>query len=361
MQTSFFPDYVQKYFPNYVISVVEKLNGRSMGNQIPFLFPQLLRPTFSADGRWASITAKYQSIAADVVALGSPTPLKSRDSLETYIGEIPKLAIKRSLNEVELKNIDFMIAQNRDEGEIVNRIFSDIPFVINGIDERIEDLFLSMFSTGVGLTTNNVGTGIRLDMHYHSDNSFGVATLWSDNSAKPIDDLQKVFDKALGDGNIIRHAYLDDTALRAMYKNEQVRGLFGFNMNYVGGGANVPTLSFGQLETLFQAQFGIALHRVVRSTPTEINGERSKHKAWADGVIAFAVDDYVGDLVYTSTAEETRPVTGVSYTKANDYTLVSQYSEQEPLEEFTKAQAMVVPVINNVDRIYLLNSKELSA
>lgn len=361
MQTTFFPEYVKKYFPNYVLSVVEKLNGRSLGNQIPFLFPQLLRPTFSADGRWASITAKYQSIAADVVALGSPTPLKSRDSIETYIGEIPKLAIKRSLNEVELKNLDFMIAQNRAEEEIVNRIFADVPFVINGIDERIEDLFLSMLSTGVGLTTNNVGTGVRFDMHYKDENQFAVAKQWSANDAKPLDDLQKAIDKALKDSHILRHAYLDDTALRALYKNEQVRGLFGFNMNYVGGGSNVPTLSYAQLESLFQAQYGIALHRVVRSTPTEINGVRDKHKAWSDGVVVFTVDDFVGDLVYTSTAEETRPVAGVNYTKANEYTLVSQYSEQEPLEEFTKAQAMVVPVINNVDRIYTLNSKEVAA
>ena len=69
----------------------------------------------------------------------------------------------------------------------------------------------------------------------------------------------------------------------------------------------------------------------------------------------------MGDLVYSSTAEETRPIEGVSYQMANGYTLVSQYSEQEPLMEFTKAQAMVVPVINNVDRIYTLDTKTIQA
>jgi hypothetical protein len=362
MTTSLFPQYVEKFFPNYVLSVVEKLNGRSLNNQIPFLFPTLLTPQFSADGRWASITAKYHSIAADVVALGSPLPLKSRDSLATWVGEIPKIGVKYSLNEVEMKNIDAMVAQNRPETDIVNRIFSDVPKAINGIDERIEDIFLSMLSTGVGLTSHNIGEGIRIDMHYQDENKFGVAKAWSDATAKPIDDLQKVFDKAtLTDGHIIRHLYADDTFFRALYSNEQIRGLFGFRQNFVGGGANVPNLSFAQLQELFRSQWNIEIHRVVRATPTEINGVKQSHKAWANGVAALVCDDRIGDLVYTSTAEETRPVAGVAYQMANEYTLVSQYANNEPLVEFTSAQAMVVPVINNVDRIYLLNSLEVVA
>lgn len=362
MNQTLFPVIVEKYFPNYVVSVSEAMNGRSLNNQLPFLFKSLLNPTYSADGRWASITAKYNTVAADVVALGSPTPLKSRDALSTYIGDIPKIAIKRSLNEVEMKNIDAMIAMNRPEDDIVNRIFSDVPFVINGVDERIEDLFLSEFSTGVGLTVNNIGEGVRLDMHFLNENKFACTSYdWSNANATPIGDLQKVFDKASEDGNSIRHCYADDTALRAMYKNAEVRGMFGFSMNYVGGGSNVPNLSFSQLESMFLTQFGITLHRVARTTKTEINGVVGKHKAWANGTLAFACDDRIGDLVYTSTAEETRPVGGVAYQMANEYTLVSEYAEQEPLIEFTKAQAMVVPVINNVDRIYLLDSTQVEA
>lgn len=361
MAKTLFPLYVEKYFPQYVLSVVERLNGRSLNNQIPFLFRQLLTPQFSADGRFATILAKYESVAADVVALGSPVPLKSRDSITTYVGEIPKIGVKRSIDEVQMKNIDNMIAQNRPEGDIVRAIFNDVPFVINAIDERIEDLFLSMFSTGVGVTTNNVGTGVRLDMHYLSANQFGVATVWSNAAANPVNDIIRVFEKAEQDGNVIRHFYADNTLLGYLYSNTQIRGLFGFQQNYVGGGSNVPILSFEQLADLFQRRWGVTLHRVSRSTPTEINGTRASHKAWQDGMGVFACDDRVGDLVYTSTAEETRPIEGVTYQMANDYTLVSQYSENEPIVEFTKSQAMVVPVVNNADRIYTLDSKTVQS
>ena len=362
MNESLFPQQVEKYFPNYVLSITEYLNGRSLNNrEIPFLFRQLLTPRYSADGRWAAISAQYQNVAADIVALGSETPLKSRDSLMTYVGEIPKLAMKRSMNEVEMKNIDNMISQNRPEEDIINRIFSDVPVVINGIDERLEDLFLSMFSTGIGLATNNIGQGVRLDMHYLTGNQHGVGTLWTNPDAHPVDDIVGILDQANNEGNAIRFAYADDTALRALYTNSEIRGLFGFQQNFVGGGSNVPTLSFNQMHDLFQRQWGTTLVRVARTTRTEVNGKRSTHKAWKNGMVVFCCDERVGDLVYTSCAEETRPVEGVRYQVANGYTLVSQYSEQEPLMEFTKAQAMAVPVINNVDRIYTLDTTTVQA
>lgn len=355
MNPSLFLAYVQKYFPNYVASVSESLNGRSMTNLIPFLFAQLLIPKFTADSRWQAVSALYNGIAADVIALGSETPLKSRDSINTYTGELPKIGTKRSLNEVEMKNIDAMIAQNRPIDEIVNRIFADVPFVINAVDERLEDIFLSMLSTGKGVATNNVDISVEFDMHFLSGNKRGCSLAFSNSSATPITDIDtKIIDKADADGNVIRFCYADDTALRAMYGNSEVRGLFGFQNNFPG---TTPSLSFEQLRSLFDSKWGIELRRVSRNTRTEVNGKQSTHKAWKDGNMTFTCDERVGDLVYTSTAEETRPVAGVAYQKANNYTLVSQYSEQEPLMEYTKSQAMAVPVINNVERIYTLDTK----
>ena len=355
MNPSLFIAFVAKYFPNYVASVSERINGRSLTNQIPFLFSRLLTPQFTADSRWQAVSALYKGIAADVIALGSETPLKSRDKINTYTGELPKIGTKRSLNEVEMKNIDAMITQNRPIAEIVNRIFSDVPFVINAVDERLEDIFLSMFSTGKGVATNNVGAAVEFDMHFLAENNRGCSLAFTNASATPIADIQqKIVDKAESDGQTIRFCYADDTALRPMYTSSEVHNYFGLQQRYSG---TIPTLSFAQLRTLFDDIWGIELRRVARTTHTEVNGKTTKHKAWKDGGMTFACDEIVGDLVYTSTAEENRPVAGVAYQKANDYTLVSQFSEQEPLMEFTKSQAMAVPVINNVERIYTLDTK----
>jgi len=377
MQKSLYAEYVERNFPNLVLSIAETLNGRSMTSQIPFLFKSLLNSRFSPDGRFETISAQYHNVAADIIAIGSPTPLKSRDKMNSYTGELPKFGTMRSLNEQEMLDIKNMIALNRPEEEIVRRIFNDLPFVINAVDEGIEDLFLSMFSTGIGVRKNNVGEAVKFDMHYtdYPENHRGVSAVWNNaniasGTAKPLDDIDKILTRADSDGNTVVKVFADDVALRAMFNSEQVRAMFGFQQNFVGGSANIPTLSYNQLRELFDKEWSIELNRVRRTTLTEVNGVQSTHKAWADGRIVFACDQTVGDLVYTTTAEESRYVTGdldnaadrvfgdngVAYQKANEYTLVSQFSEQEPLMEYTKSQAMVCPVVNNVNRIYSIDT-----
>lgn len=363
MLQSIYSEFVERNFPQLVLAITETLNGRSLNSKIPFIFRDALNPTYSPDSRWQTISAKYEDIAADIVALGSPTPLKGRDSMNSYVGEIPKFGTMRSLDEVQMKDIDNMINQRRPEQEIINKIFNDTPFVINAVDEGIEDLFLSELSNGVGYKKNNIGQAVKFDMHYtdYPENHRGVSVLWAGSSAKPVNDIQKIVDQAEEDGNVIIRCYADDIALKAMYENEQVRAYFGFQQDYVGSVSNVPTLSFKQLMSLFSNTWGMELVRVRRTTRTEANGTRNKHKAWANGRMVFTCDERIGDLVYTATAEETRQAKDVSYQKANDYCLVSKFSEQEPLMEYTKSQAMVCPVLQNVNRIYSLDTLTVQA
>lgn len=358
MEKSLYFEAVQKYFPKLVISVVEKLNEKNQ-KALPYLYKSMLTPSYSADGRWASIIANYTRVAADVVALDSTLPLKSRDAIEKVSGDIPKMGMKVYLTEKQMKDIDAMIALNLPEQEILSKIFADTSRVIAGVQERIEDIFQSELSSGVGLAAHNDGLGIRLDMGYASDHKFGVTKVWSDSAATPISDLQKVFDKALDDGNLITDMWVDDTWLRAFYSNKEAREQFAFIQNFVG--QNIPNLNYEQAAAVVAAKWGVTLHRVNRRIKTETNGVKTNHTAWANGVCAFTCDANVGKLVWTSCAEATRPVAGVTYQTAENFILVSKYSTNDPLREFTSSQAMVVPVLDNVDRIYIQDSTTVQA
>ena len=76
MEKSMYFEYAEKFFPQLVLSVVEKLNDSS--RPLTYLYRDLLTRQFSADGKWASILAHYTQVAADVVALDSELPLKAR-------------------------------------------------------------------------------------------------------------------------------------------------------------------------------------------------------------------------------------------------------------------------------------------
>lgn len=360
MEKSLYFEIVQKYFPQLVTSIIERINEKRVG-QLSYLFKERLAPSFSADGRWASVLADYNRVAADVVALDSELPLKSRDAVETASGEIPKLGMKLYLTEKQMKDIDAMIAQNLPVNQILNKVFNDLPRCIEGVWERLEDMFLSGLSTGAALSSRNNGTGVRINYNYLAANKFGVAAAWSNReTATPLTDMQKAFDKAIEDQNVITDIWMDDIALRNFYASKEVREQYAFDNKVTATeGSTVPVLDFDKAAQVVSTKWGVTLHRVARKIKTELNGKKASHSPWQAGMVVFTCDEMLGSLVWTNTAEATRPVGGVQYQTADDYILLSKYSKNDPLREFTSSQAMVVPIIDNVDRIYTMDSTEV--
>jgi hypothetical protein len=362
MEQSLFFQYVQKYFPQLVVSIVEKLNDKTQ-NTLPYLYKNLLSTSFSVDGRWESLSGEYNRVAADVVAMDSPLPLKARDAMSRASGNIPKLGMELFLNEKQMADIDAMMAQNIDARTIVQKIFEDTPRVISGIYERLEYMFLQGLSTGVALAdSGNVGTGVRLDYGYLDSHKFGVPVEWAGavDSALAIDDIEKVVKKATEDGNRIVKAYADKYWFDNFCKNAQARQQFAFVQGFVGN--NVPNLTNEQVSAVMQNKFGFSVELVDRAIKTEANGIKTVERPWAEGTIVFVCDNQVGNLVWTRSVEMSHPVAGVSYETADEYILVSKYRVNRPaLREYTASQARVVPVIANPDRIYTLNIKTVQA
>lgn len=376
MEKSHYYEIIERNLPELVLSIVETLNEKHT-NELSYLFKQYLTPVYSTDGRWTSIIGAYTRVAADVVSMDSELPLKSRDSLETASGEIPKLGLKKQLKEKEVKKLEALIRENRPISQIVNVLFQDLPAVIEAVWERIEDIFLSMLSTGVGLAGRSGGTGLRVDVGYLDANKFGTAVLWSNTTTStPIDDMQKVFDKAVSDQNVITDVWMDDVALNDFYKSKQVREQYAFNQSFVG--TSIPVLGFDQAaETISKKWKGVTLHRVARQIKTELNNKKQNHTPWQAGMVVFTCNENLGDLVWTDCVEALRLVEGVVYTTVgnetgtmigentvsgvDEYILTSQYRKNDPWGEFTSSQAMVIPIVNNVDQIYTLDSKTVQA
>lgn len=365
MEKSLYFQYVQKYFPQLVLAIVNKLNDSN--RPLTYLFRDLLRTRYSVDGRWATITGNYTRVAADVVAMDSPLPLIKRDSLEQASGFIPKMGLKLFLNEKQMSDIEAMLANGTPVEQVVRVIFEDTPKVIEAIYERIEYMFLLGLSTGAALATDaegNRAVGTRLNFGFKTENTFGVKTLWANNAstATPFDDIKKVMDKAEEDGNTIIRVFADDKWIDDACASEQVRNYYAFALNStVTNAANVPILDRDQLAAILMRKYGIGITRVNRSIRTEKNGVQTSKKPWKSGSATFVCDEQVGDLVWTNLAEMSHPVAGVSYETADNYILVSKYRDNDPLREYTSSQARVVPVISNVDRIYTLDSTTVQA
>lgn len=364
MEPSLFTAWVAKYFKPLVAKVVEKINGTKTPQT--YLHKSMLRKEYSPTLKWNSINVDGSTVAADVVAMDSPLPLKKRDSISKADGDIPKLGMKLALNERTMTDLDILTnSPGTQESAIVQKLFQDTARCITGIYEVLELMFLQALSSGVTLIadTANVGLGIRIDFGYKTANKFGAAVVWSTAaSATPITDFNRVKDKADGDGNTITTVMMDQFAFANMIKTTEFKQRYATSLDLVYDNNTLLPTPNGEKATAFiLAEFGWKVIIVNRTVRTERNGTKTSVKPWQEGAVVFLTTEEVGSLTWGTLAEMNHKNKAVDYQVADQFILVSKYHKVDPLKEFTSSQALALPVINNVDEIYLLDSKTAQA
>lgn len=358
MKESLFVKYTS-WLSAIILGVVTKINGGK--TELSYLHKSMLTEELSTDLKWSTLTINSTIVAADIVAMDSPLPLKKRDAIGTANGEITKLGMKKKLTEKQLSDIDTLVAKKVENKVIIEKIFNDAVSCTMGIFEKMEYVFLSALSTGIALIedTENVGTGIRIDYGYSDANKFGVVKSWSDAAAKPIDDIQRVIKEARSKGISLKFMMMDQNTFDNMAANDQVRQYFAFSQNFVGSSVPVPDQE--QVNNMLQKRYKLTIVIVDRTVITERDGKRTVQTPWAENKVVFLETQKVGRLVYGILAEETRQSKAATYAKAGKYILLKKWSEEEPFSEHTSSQALAIPVIDAVDSIYLLDSEEATA
>jgi len=357
MNPTLFVEYVKKWFSALAKRFVEKTNDSK--NPITYLFKTMLKAELSPDLKWESLSVNTSIVAADVVAMDSPLPLKKRDSITSASGTIPKLGMKMSKSEKLLTDIQIMQARGATEQQIVQKIFEDVPRVIGGINERLEFMFLRALSTGVMLVEDSetVGTGIRVSFGFLGKNSFSAVKKWGEGGYTPISDIERMLTKAGEENDVITTIALDRASYNLIRNSEESKALYAASIgNYTGNNQIIPTPS--QFDAIIADEYKVKFLVIERAVRYEKNGKQISVKPFAEKTLVFLTTEQVGRLVYGILAEESNPVAGVSYQKVDNYILVSKYSKNDPLQEFTSSQALALPVIENVDSIYVLKTEE---
>lgn len=352
---SIFTQLVDKYFAPVVRRVTETKKEQEL------LHTTMLTEEYSPDLKWESSELAGSVVAADVVSLDSSLPLKKRDSLSKVVGKLPKVGLKFRKDESDITTINIMQATGAAEDAIVAKVMNDVPRAVNGVRHLVEIMFQQALSAGevlVGEDTTS-GTGIRVQYGYKPENTLHcTAGVWGEDSAEPIEDIDQIFSKASEDGNSIALVMLSKSRLDMLRKSAAGKLLVAINNGQTV--TNIDTLGkptrTAMLEAL-EAGFGATFRVVDSSFLIEgADGKRRSIKPWEQANIVGLTTDKVGRLVYGRLAEETNPVDGVAYEKSGSYILVSKFSDNEPLQEFTTAQAFVLPVIDGGNNVYVLHT-----
>ena len=365
----------ESLFIQFISKIWAKLNLYVKEKEAPakrtYLHKTMLTPVYSADQKWEGTSAKTTYVAADMVAMDSPLPIKKRGTLATSNGKLPKVGMKKILRETEINAINIMKAhyatattdeaKNAEKQRILTKLLNDGEACSVGIDEKNEANFLTALSEGVLLVEDedNAGTGLRVNFGYLDDNTFGTIV----KGHVSYEDIENVKGKADRDGNTITTLMLSKSKFNEIRKERWARELVADADDKVyTDNTTLKVPSVKRFTEAFQDEFEIKLVIVDRSVIFEKNGVQKSKKPWnADRMVFLCADaenPIVGSLVWATLAEATNPVEGVRYATVDQYKLISKYSKTDPLQEFTNGQALVLPVIEDIDQIYVIDCTE---
>ncbi len=352
MLESLFSKYLKKFMPK-LQRLIETTNKKH--ENLTYLYKEHLRREYSVDNKWESTTADTTFVAADFVSMDSPLPIKKRDSIATANGKLPKIGISRILKESDITALRIMEAQEGNARLISRKLANDPVACSNGIDERNEYNFLYGFSRGyVAIKDDdNDGRLLRLNFRYFEKNTFYA----TEKDQINLDDIKHVLEVAEENGDIITNIWMSKLTYDKLRQTREAKELVA---NYNGQVFTDNTSLSVPIASKFDEAFadetgGVQIVKVNRSVIVEENGKRQSVKPWDDNRIIFVTSDYVGTLIYGRLAEQDNPVDGVIYQTIDSYKLIARFRETNPLRETTTGQAMVAPIIENVDQLYVLD------
>lgn len=348
-----FEDIAKAGLAPVILALEETFNGEKATPT--YNFRRFLGKQYSIDGTYKTLGVDNGLIAADVIALDSPLPVKTRPAISQAGGEIPKIGTELPMNETQLKQLRLLKRAGGDIGQISRLYFADTRRVYGGALEQLESQFLEGLSNGFFVRdTDNVGLGIRVDYNYKTANQFNASVIWGGVGYTPITDMATVLDKADTDGNAIIKVLLDRVTLQQILNSDEARNMFAnYNRSVqVGGRLTLTQLN----EAMGDTYSGVQFEEINRSVTFEVNGVKTTVKPWAAGQVIFLSSENIGSLVWSDVEEMEAPVGGVVYARAEEFILISQYRTIRPsLKQYTASQAVALPVING-SNIYKLDT-----
>ena len=353
MEKSLFQKYVKRFFPK-LSSLVEKINGKRK-NPLTYFYKDsaILSKVYSQDNKWESTSVNTTYVAADFVAMDSKLPIKSRPTISTGNGKLPKSGLSRNLKESEITMLQIMEAQGGNAERIEKRLADDSVACDVGLDELMEFAFLSGFSNGfVALPdSDHENQLLRLNYGYFDNHTYG---LLGDEITTA--DLAHVIEEADGEQDSVINIWISKSKFNELRKARDSRELVADakSQTYTSD-TDLPVPSSKAYQDAFEDEYGVKFIIVDRTVMFEHNGNKKKVKPWNNNRIIFACNEQVGSFVYGQLAENTNRVEGVNYNLIDDFKLISKYSTTDPLMEKTSGQCIAAPIIEDVDQLYILD------
>ena len=331
----------------------------------PTLFP--IQQTNSLTWKSLEINTGLH-LAADVVARGNSIAQKSREALTRLQGDIPKIAVKRVMEEDELNEYKMLLALtqgNGDKQRLIEAWANDTDFCWNGIASRIEWMALRSISTGKLRFThqNNVGPVSEFDLDYQlgskrSGYNTGSASWANPATAKPITvDLRQTVERARAKGIRLRYAFMNTATFAEFAATDEVVKMCSSYLVNAVNGAYMPDIdqvnsTLGKIAYLHGLQIRVIDQQITLEME---DGSRMDENPFVDNSVLLSESAVLGNTHWVTPIDMSMRGTA-AIAVMNGHTCIKKYSTDEPVTEVTMGIANAFPGWASSQRSYLIDT-----
>jgi hypothetical protein len=313
-------------------------------------------------------------ISADKIAFNVKAPTKTRRTVGAWSGELSKIAISRSKNEIDIneykdkKAAAAASSYDRDaKEELVEIVFDDVRFCDTGMNTKIEVDAMRAASHGFldfpAEIDGDNATSDTVNFNIPSENQVGASVVWSDaanaDGIGDIEALVKTFrHPAKGKAKKAkpRFVFMEVAAfelLCAQTKTMSRLSAFSlFNNQNI-----VLTPDMVNVDTINRYMRNKQLPQIIlldtEAGIEDAAGNVTPIKPWAENVVVLAPTRQLGRTYY-------KTVPDVENTEAlqthSSFYKMTRYSDVNPMEEVTLAEAYVFPVLENRNSLGYINT-----
>lgn len=328
------------------------------------LFPLRYTPKFDLKGIQGD---EGIPVSADRVAFNTRAPKKTRKTIGSWSGQLGKIAVSRSKNELEINeynDLKTISAANVDDvataNYLVDMVYDDVKFCANGMDYRVEVDALRIGSSGKQVLTQEVdgdmATNDEINFNIPTKNFGGVTAKW--DTAETADGLNDiaVAQKKITKAGLKKPmwAFMSQEAFdylcaqKATLKRVASAAL---NVTDLATSDSVSLESINAYQRKHQRPQIIIIDSYV--TIEKKNGEQETIQPWNVNVCVLSPEPRLGYTYY-------KTVPSVEATEAiqsyGAYYKVTRYSDVNPMEETTLAEAYVQPALTNRASLAFINT-----
>lgn len=273
-------------------------------------------------------------VMAQFHALESEARIGDRANYKTI--EAEKLMIKEKINQTE--RITMFLNNISDDKKIADFVYDDMGNLISRVLTRAELANCQVLSTGkLSIEENNYKTVVNYD--YKSSHNIAL-NQWSNPEHSIVADLNDLLDKARKEGKEITRALTSSKVVSYLVANKEINGFFEKSGQLVTRNR--------VLQWVYE-NFGIAF--VTNDDVYKLSASDSAtHRFYPENKITFFNGNgALGAGLYGVTPEELT----LTNTMSNGMVVITQWATEDPVAVWTKATAMYLPVIADIDGIFI--------